>query len=540
MKTHYTLFKMLLVAALTANSIAGNAQHTVEFLNANNVNAGFGIGGNLFSQIDSGHHDHSDTLAKWQLMEVPKGSNLKAMFTASLWMSSLDAGNNLHCAAQRYGDSGPEFYDGPLVANYDSAYDNFYKRVFKITRSQIAHHQSLGTVVIPSQIDSAILFWPGKGNPYVATNYGVTIGSRLAPFVDLNGDGIYDPKHGDYPDICGDQAVFFVFNDDRGPHNETGGTKLGVEVRGLAEVFVDYSANRFEKQAINNTVFVNYEIENKSANYYHDFFLGMFEDPDLGCYSNDRIGCDTTKNLIFVYNGGLDPPCGAGIKGYAPLNVSTGTKLLNRMFSSFGYSTNIAGGDPQNPNCLDFRNALSGINDSTLFIFPGDPNNPNDWSDQYSGLVANDRRMMGSSNAGDLGIGEIKVFDYAFVTSYDSTATHLTIVDTLKRDADVVQNFFNSIVTCRATHVIPLGLNDAGKETLQVSVYPNPSSSLLFIEPESNMDVAELTDMLGRTVITKTADAKKLSLNVSGLAHGVYLLRVKAGNKTAVKKVVVE
>ncbi len=283
MKTHYAFFKMLLVAALTANSITGNAQHTVEFLNANNVNAGFGVGGNLFSQKDSfAINNGSSDSTHWALLWVPKDMNTRAMYTASLWMSGFDAGQNLHCAAQRYSFIGPEFYDGPLVANYDSAYDSFYKRVFKITRSQIAHHQSLGTVVIPSQIDSAILFWPGKGNPYVAANYGVTISSRLAPFVDMNGDGIYDPKHGDYPDICGEQAVFFVFNDDRGPHNQTTGDKLGVEVRGLAEVFVDYGSNRFAKQAINNTVFVNYEVENKSANNYHDFYLGMFEDTDLG------------------------------------------------------------------------------------------------------------------------------------------------------------------------------------------------------------------------------------------------------------------
>lgn len=530
---------MLLVAALTANSIAGNAQHTVEFLNANNVNAGLGIGGNLFSQLDSLNSNNPDS-AHVALFSVPKNTNFKAIYTASLWMSALDASQNLHCAAQRYNFTGPEFYDGPLVANYDSAYDNFYTRVFKITRSQIVHHQSLGTVVIPSQIDSAILFWPGKGNPYVAANYRVTIGNRLAPFVDLNGDGIYNPKHGDYPDICGEEAVFFVFNDDRGPHNETGGTKLGVEVRGLAEAYVDYGANRFEKQAINNTVFVNYEVENKSANNYNGFYFGMYEDPDLGCYLNDRIGSDTTRNLMFTYNDGIDPPCGAGVKGYAPLHVATGTKLLKRDFSIIRYSSGISR-PPNQDVCSDFRNALTGVNDTTKFIFPGDPNNPNDWTDLTSGLSGGDRRMMGSTNAGDWGIGEIKVFDYAFVTSYDSTATHLTIVDTLKRDADIIQQFYNnSIVPCRATHVIPLGLNEAGKETLQVSVYPNPSSSLLFIETENNMDVAELTDMLGRTVITKTADAKKLSLNVSGLSHGVYLLRVKAGSKTAVKKVVVE
>ena len=36
---------------------------------------------------------------------------------------------------------------------------------------------------------------------------------NLAPFVDQKGDGIYDPTEGDYPDIEGDQAIWWVMND---------------------------------------------------------------------------------------------------------------------------------------------------------------------------------------------------------------------------------------------------------------------------------------------------------------------------------------
>jgi len=32
---------------------------------------------------------------------------------------------------------------------------------------------------------------------------------KIAPFYDNNNDGIYDPMAGDYPQIKGDQALFF-------------------------------------------------------------------------------------------------------------------------------------------------------------------------------------------------------------------------------------------------------------------------------------------------------------------------------------------
>ena len=35
----------------------------------------------------------------------------------------------------------------------------------------------------------------------------------LAPFVDVDYDGLYNPALGDYPDVMGDQAIFFIFND---------------------------------------------------------------------------------------------------------------------------------------------------------------------------------------------------------------------------------------------------------------------------------------------------------------------------------------
>jgi len=560
MKNHYTLARMFLAVALMANIIASKAQHPLEFLNANNVNAGFGIGGNLFTKMDSG------TTAQFGLLEVPRGSDMRTMFTSGLWLSGYDAGGNLKGAAQRYQQGGADFFDGPVSSTYNAAYDNFYKRVFKITRTQIAHHQSLGFFnVLVGQVDSAILFWPAKGNPYVSVSYGVDIDNRLAPFVDVDGDGWYDPCHGDYPDVCGEEAVFFVFNDDRAAHLETGCAKLAVEIRGLAEVFLDTSFGGFNapppaKRAINNTVFVHYEIENKSVNPLYDFYTALFEDVDLGCFTNDRVGCDTNKNLMFVYNGSIPDPDCAGTTGYGQFRVASGTKFLNADLNAFGYFTNGASFAQTDPaNCAQYRNyetghwndgtpfnqggtGYGGSTPSTTIIFPGDPGNQNDWSEMQPAtaavLPAGDRRMFGSSALGLFSAGETKIFDLAFTTSFDSTVTNLAIIDTLKRDADLMQTFYhNQILPCRSHQNV--GLGNMVKDELQVSVFPNPASGLLFIETGTVVDAVELTDVLGRTVISKVPDAKKLSVDVSMLAHGVYLLRIKAGEQTAVKKIVV-
>ncbi len=544
MKTHYTIIRMFLVLALTANSIVSRAQNTVEYLTANNVNAGFGVGGNLFTMLTD-----SISTTQFGLFEVPKGSDLRTLFTTGLWLSARDAGSNLLCAAQRYNQDGPDFHDGPVAANYDSLYDNFYKRVFKITRSQIVSHQSLGNVIIPTQIDTAVLFWPAKGNAYVANYYGVTISSHLAPYVDVNNNGYYDPNHGDYPAICGEEAVFFVFNDVRGPHLETGGIALGAEIRGLAEAFLDTSFGSFnspvpEKRPINNTVFVSYEIENKSANNLFNLHVGLFEDPDLGCYMNDRVGCDTNRNLMFVYNDGTDVDCN-GITGYKAFKVANGTKFLNKEQSVFGYFTNGAIAGQNDPgNSVQIRSYMLGYwADGTPFteggtgyggttpiqyLLPGDPNNLSDWTDMTSGYTASDRRMFGSSAQGMFTAGETKFFDFAFTTSYDSTATFLTIVDTLKRDADEMQSFYNShILACRNQQTV--GLSSIAKDELQILIYPNPATTQLNIQIDEPLVDTKLNiyDVTGALIQTCALAIRNSQFEIQNLSTGVYIAEIK-------------
>ncbi|MDB5282500.1 MAG: hypothetical protein JWO06_1575 [Bacteroidota bacterium] len=562
MKKHYSIKKALL-ALLLAIGLSAYAQK-VEFLNANNVNAGFGIGGNLFSLLDTSQaHNQADSVhTLWSLLECPKGTNKRTTFTASLWLSALDNGSNLHCAGQRYAQAGHDFYDGPVATNYTSAYDNYYSSVFKVTRSQIIRHLGLGNSIDPSLIDTAILFWPAKGNPFVDTAYGINIASHLAPFIDVDGDQVYNPSHGDVPAICGDEAIFFVFNDDRGPHLETSGTKLGAEIRGLAEVFTDTASNSnspftLQKRAINNTVFVSYEIENKSANNYQDLYVGLFDETDLGCFNNDRVGCDTSRNLMFVYNTDslVEADC-FNYSGYGTLFAASGIKSLNNQLTSFSYFTDGAPTAQADPlTCTGYRNYLSGFwNDSTPFTFGGNGyggsvptkfmfyGNPlsNSWNDRTSGLPPGDRRVTGGFGPQSFPAGATKKFDYAFIASFDTRSHRFIIIDTLKRDADIIQAFYDSTISaCRAAVVLPTASNKLSND-LKLLVYPNPASSVLFVEASDRLTGMELTDMPGQVLITKQLDSKNISLDISHLSKGVYILLLKVGSKTATRKIVIE
>jgi len=233
--------------------------------------------------------------------EVPKGSGKTSIFSNSLWIGGLDGLDSLHFAGERYrqgpgsGQAGthPDFYAGPVMdpANYSIYQDTVWNYIWNLKKSEIdfhrAHYWKKGYVAIHD-----ILTWPGNGN--------VALGQaeKLAPFSDRNGNGIYEPYDGDYPEIRGDQCLFFIFNDDRDVHQESAGEKLRVEIHGMA-----YAWDLPNDSAFKNTVFLSYKLFNRSQNTYNNVFLGVFTDIDLGYPNDDYIGCDVERNMYFGYNG---------------------------------------------------------------------------------------------------------------------------------------------------------------------------------------------------------------------------------------------
>ena len=75
-----------------------------------------------------------------------------------------------------------------------------------------------------------------------------------------------------------------------------------------------------------------------------------------------------------------------------------------------------------------------------------------------------------------------------------------------------------------------------------VQVYPNPATSQLVVSlgqtPTAHTELS-MQDMAGRVVLRKKAVAASETLNVTGLAAGLYLLHIATPTGSVTKKIVV-
>ena len=560
MKKYNLSRKAILLFLLFSVNLVLYAQK-IEYLNSNNINAGIGTGGNLFSSVDSLYHlpYSGEGGITWNQFEVPKGSGKTGFYTAALWMCGQDSAGNDYGAANRYFDYGTDYYDGPIATTYNASYDIFYHRVFKVTQIQINHFQNLSFPATSSQVDSSILYWPGKGNPSVLSDYQVNIAGKLAPFVDINQNGIYEPLLGDYPSVSGDQSIFFVFNDSRGLHTESNGSAFGMEIRGLATSFTDTNTciPSGGRNVLNNTVFVQYQIENKSQKDYHNFNLGLFTDPDVGCPLNDFVGCDSIRSLMFAYNGTATDPACNNIPGYDSLPIALGVQWLNQTMDVFGMFTSpgtVIPGPPGPISTAQYCNQLNGLwedgppfryggvgyGDSTApitkYLYSGDPNDTTQWSEVENHNEPWERKMYGTSGPVTFSQGEVKHYDFAFITSYDITSNHIAIVDTLKLAADYIKGFYSN---CFLPEQV-LGVFELNGNQLAISIYPNPANDHVIITAGNDIKSLRLMDIQGRLLLTETVGAKTITLPVSNLAKGVYLVNIQCAGGNVVKRIVVE
>ncbi|MDD3861251.1 MAG: T9SS type A sorting domain-containing protein [Bacteroidales bacterium] len=309
MKTIAKAIFIMLLGSMTTSVFSQNNLVGFE-LNVNNVNALFHPVGNQF----------------WDLMgqskfEVPSGEGTKSIFCNTLWIGGLDLNQQLKIAAEKYRMDGEDFFPGPLTvdgtAEISPEVVEEWNWIWPISRVAVDefliryNNPEYPDYVIPDQL----LDWPGNG--------GANLAHNLAPYIDVNDDDIYNPEDGDYPDFPGDMALFFIFNDKADIHTETGGASIGIEVHALAYAFACS-----ESEAFNNTVFLNYDIINRSTNLLTDVYVGLFTDFDIGGASDDYIGCDVGRGCYYGYNGDDVDGSGDGTLGYGEFPPAQATVFL--------------------------------------------------------------------------------------------------------------------------------------------------------------------------------------------------------------------
>jgi len=283
-------------------------------LDINNVRARLMTGGDMWWNIGEG-------VAAY---EIPKGSGKSSQFAASCWIGGFDQQGQLKVAGQTYRQNGNDYWPGALntLGKISADTCNLWDRFWKVDRSTIntfIQNYKTGGDNSGSQFD-VIWQWPATGNTSTNAHRGV-IGSdgasklylnpnyTYAPFVDLNGDGKYEPEQGEYPSITGDEYIWWVFNDAGNTKQMSLTAAMGIEVQTSAFA---YATQDF----LNNSTFCNYRVINRGALTIDSTYIAVWDDCDLGWYYDDYIGCDTTRGLGIQYNGTNDD----GRDGGHPVN----------------------------------------------------------------------------------------------------------------------------------------------------------------------------------------------------------------------------
>jgi hypothetical protein len=433
-----------------------------------------------------------------------------------------------------------------------------FQRIWELKAAQIDQFRSdfaASTVNFANYPD--IASWPGNGNVALGES------AQLAPYVDVNGDGLYRPaQDGDYPCISGDHAMWWIYNDN-GLHLETGGAPMGVQVETMAYV-VDCDLSPCPDSSFRYHTFYHVEVTNRSSNSYHDTYIGQWADVDLGNWYDDYIGCDTALNLGYVYNGDNDDE---GPNGYGPVPPAAGIiafpNPLTPRLSHFQYYSNdfSATGNPTTPEehygymvsvWKDgqpvVNNGLDGWPSTapgtpTNFMFPGDPGcgNPAGWNEFTAANMPFDRRILQSFGPFELAPEATWQLDYGVL--FAQGTDNINSVCALKTSAQNALTWWNT--SDRSCYSEIVGREQPISTHLSWTLSPNPATNqaqIIFSSAIQADGQVQLLDMTGRALRTwaLTPGVRSHAFTLAGVADGIYLVQVQDGQASSTRRLVVQ
>lgn len=305
-------------------------------LNINNVRALIHNGGDMWwDLIGSARYEVPKTTD-------PAQTRLNAMFAGGVWVAGQDpADGTTLVMAQTFRDaSSQSFWPGPvdtITAATTKARCQEWDQHFRCEKRTVLQFtfdvtNNVLQVPIPeAQIPEQIRYWPGRNNRFLRSRPGRSISNldfALARFVDLNGNGDYEPDLGEYPQLPGDdgtslrdiissadQCYWFIMNDVGNLKilsNAASNTPaIGMEMHVEAFAYATSDPR-------NDMTFYRNKLINKGQRTLGQTYFGQWADPDLGNYSDDYVGFDVARGLAYCYNGddndegplgyGLNPP----------------------------------------------------------------------------------------------------------------------------------------------------------------------------------------------------------------------------------------
>lgn len=443
----------------------------------NNVRARLLSGGDVWWDLNDG---------MYVVPKVPVGSGIaevSSIFAGAVWLGGLDPVGNLKVAAVQYRQgAATDYYSGPIdpiTGLTDQETCDNWDRFFRVLGEEVREASNLWEAgeLTEDNLPDNVKFWPGKGNPFFLERFNFELpntGQGLGSFWDENFDGVYNALDGDIPiieirdceplnraaaiELLPDEMTFWIYNDSGGPHTESNGDFIQMEIQ--VQAFA-YATN----DEINDMTFQRYKLINRAQADIRETYFAMWVDADLGCSEDDFIGCDVGRSLGFTYNqdaedGDNGVNCSTGVPTYGtnipvigtdyfrgPLGPKafaldadgnriidpetgefvlldidfgeTGDTLVQLGMSSFVYINRQGSGPPEawtwDPQTAEqYYNYLQGFwndgrpvtqgdcgftlgNDPVRFTMPNDPSDPDGWSFCTSCTGEGDRRTLQAS-----------------------------------------------------------------------------------------------------------------------------------------------
>lgn len=99
-------------------------------------------------------------------------------------------------------------------------------------------------------------------------------------------------------------------------------------------------------------------------------------------------------------------------------------------------------------------------------------------------------------------------------------------------------NFTNLPSENQVFRFAPLGSGISQNNAPQFSLYPNPNSGMLFLNPaNTSVYTVELFDQTGKALLTQNNLTGQQTLNLSNFANGLYLARITANGMQTTKRI---
>jgi hypothetical protein len=425
----------------------------------------------------------------------------------------------------------------------------------------------------------------GRAYTLSFTSWAVWPVNQGAPYYEVNNIPGYQPGwNSDRPGIGNgssvrpDQLVYTVYMDYTNCTNNLHDTELGIPGGSLPlGVEIQQISFSFNCSPLENTYFTKYRLINKSSNIWDSTYLGLINDADLGSAFNDAGGCDSARNLSFVYNSsnydqmyGDNPPAvGSRIiqspvkftgnpldSAKMPYGTLIGYRFINQTGSfifkcgyacfcqanTFTEAINLLSGRDNCGNII--INRVTG--QPTKFMYSGNSCARTGWFDSTSQDVS----YLQSTGPFKMSPGDTQVIVFSLSIARNGGTYSQNICDLQSISDSCKTHYYNNFTACT-----PIGINPISSEVpdrfMLYQNYPNPfnpTTKIRFSIPHAGNGRDRFVqviiyDVLGREISTLvdeelSSGIYEVDWDGTNYSSGVYYYKLVSNNNNFIKKMV--